>query len=50
MKTAAVNVPDAINIMDYAGTSDLWVVGCSKVFTLGFTNKNFIPLSVVLCT
>jgi hypothetical protein len=35
--------------MDYAGTSDLWVVGCSKVFTLGFTNRNlYISFSSVM--
>jgi hypothetical protein len=35
--------------MDYAGTSDLWGVGCSKLFTLGFTNKNlYISFSSVM--
>jgi predicted membrane protein len=26
--------------MGYAGASDLWAVGCSKVFAVGFKNKN----------
>jgi hypothetical protein len=34
--------------MGYAGSSDLWAVGCSKVFTLGFTNKIFI-LNLGVC-
>jgi hypothetical protein len=30
--------------MGYAGTGDLWVVACSKVFTPGFANKNLLYL------